>query len=31
LRADSLLRRALPAVLEGDMLRIALAGVRRLL
>ena len=31
LRADALLRRALPAVLEGDMLRIALSGARRLL
>ncbi|HTV03530.1 MAG TPA: acyl-CoA dehydrogenase family protein [Luteitalea sp.] len=30
-RADAILRRALPAVLEGDMLRIALAGARRLL
>ncbi len=31
LRAESLLKRALPAVLDGDMLRIANAGVRRLL
>jgi alkylation response protein AidB-like acyl-CoA dehydrogenase len=31
LRADALLRRALPAVLEGDTLRIALSGTRRLL
>jgi alkylation response protein AidB-like acyl-CoA dehydrogenase len=31
LRADMLVRRALPAVLEGDMLRIALSGARRLL
>jgi alkylation response protein AidB-like acyl-CoA dehydrogenase len=31
LRADVLLRRALPAVLEGDMLAIALSGARRLL
>ncbi len=31
LRAEVLLRRALPAVLEGDMLRIALSGARRLL
>lgn len=31
LRAETLLRRALPAVLEGDMLRIALSGARRLL
>lgn len=31
LRADAVLRRALPAVLEGDMLRIALSGSRRLL
>jgi hypothetical protein len=31
LRADALLRRALPAVLDGDMLRIALSGARRLL
>jgi hypothetical protein len=31
LRAETSLRRALPAVLDGDMLRIALAGARRLL
>jgi alkylation response protein AidB-like acyl-CoA dehydrogenase len=31
LRGEALLRRALPAVLEGDMLRIALSGARRLL
>ena len=31
LRADALLRRALPSVLDGDMLRIALSGGRRLL
>ncbi len=31
LRAEMLLKRALPAVLDGDMLRIAGAGVRRLL
>ena len=31
LRAEMLLRRALPAVLDGDMLRIALSGARRLL
>ncbi len=31
LRADTLLRRALPAVLDGDVLRIALSGARRLL
>ena len=31
LRADALLKRALPAVLEGDMLRMALSGARRLL
>lgn len=31
LRGEVLLRRALPAVLEGDMLRIALSGARRLL
>ncbi len=30
-RADALLKRALPAVLEGDMLRIGLSGARRLL
>ena len=31
LRAEAVLRRALPAVLDGDMLRIALSGARRLL
>jgi alkylation response protein AidB-like acyl-CoA dehydrogenase len=31
LRADAVLLRSLPAVLEGDMLRIALSGSRRLL
>ncbi len=31
LAGDTLLRRALPAVLEGDMLRIAMSGARRLL
>ena len=31
LRAEAVLRRALPAVLDGDMLRIALSGGRRLL
>ena len=31
LRADVLLRRALPAVLEGDLLRMALSAARRLL
>ncbi|BCS35742.1 acyl-CoA dehydrogenase [Luteitalea sp. TBR-22] len=31
LRGDALLRRALPAVLDGDTLRIALAGARRML
>ena len=31
IRAEGVLRRSLPAVLDGDMLRIALAGTRRLL
>ncbi len=31
LAGEALLRRALPAVLEGDMLRIAMSGARRLL
>ena len=31
LRAEAQLRRALPAVLDGDLLRIALSGARRLL
>ncbi len=31
MRAESVLKRALPAVLEGDMLRIASSGARRLL